>query len=316
MGREQYENMNQVSSKKSFQELRRWRKERVGKIKDLSYVVPTFEPRRIDYLQLNRTETTITWIGHASFLLQMKGLNILTDPVWAERMGFERRLARPGLKLRELPSIDIILLSHAHYDHLNLPTLRAVCAANERYRGEQPLLLVPSGLSQWLTRKGFKKVEELGWWQSRTIGEVELSFVPAQHWTRRTLWDMNSSHWGGWVLRTEGKRSIYFAGDSGYFPGFRMIGEKYRPDYVLMPIGAYEPEWFMGQQHVTPEQAIQAFLDAEGSVLIPMHYGTFRLADDTAAEALGRLHAEWTRRQPGGKRLAVMTHGETIVAGE
>jgi L-ascorbate metabolism protein UlaG (beta-lactamase superfamily) len=127
---------------------------------------------------------------------------------------------------------------------------------------------------------------------------------------------MNSSHWGGWVLRTEGKRSIYFAGDSGYFPGFRMIGEKYRPDYVLMPIGAYEPEWFMGQQHVTPEQAIQAFLDAEGSVLIPMHYGTFRLADDTAAEALGRLHAEWTRRQPGGKRLAVMTHGETIVAGE
>jgi L-ascorbate metabolism protein UlaG (beta-lactamase superfamily) len=180
-----------------------------------------------------------------------------------------------------------------------------------------PLFLVPQGLAAKFRRKGYRRVEEFTWWASKCVGKAEFHFVPAQHWTRRTLWDTNASHWGGWVICEKGAgekigRTVYFAGDSGYFRGFKEIGDRFAIDYALMPIGAYEPEWFMSMQHVTPEEAVQAFLDTGAKQFIPMHYGAFRLADDTPKEALDRLTAEWQRLELGEDRLKILVHGETL----
>ncbi|WP_245856027.1 MBL fold metallo-hydrolase [Paenibacillus rigui] len=291
----------------NFRRLRQWQAERRRKIKDLSYVVPQCLDKRTDFLRTNRTETSITWIGHSTFLIQIGGLNLLTDPVWAERMGFARRLAPPGLQLSELPNIDAVLLSHSHYDHMHMASLR-------RFKTAQ--LFVPEGLGAKLRAQGFAHVTELGWWEQAQLGGLELHFVPAQHWTRRTLWDTNRSHWGGWVVQPErhsGREAVYFAGDSGYFPGFRQIGERFAIRYALMPIGAYEPEWFMSMQHVTPEEAVQAFVEVQAELFIPMHYGAFRLADDTPKEALDRLYAEWERRGLNESSLQVLKLGETVL---
>ncbi|MEV3126439.1 MBL fold metallo-hydrolase [Paenibacillus larvae] len=303
-----YTNMDDKATPTSWKDIRRWRKERRSKIKDMSYVVEQAPVKVISYLRHNQTETTLTWIGHSTFLLQMNGLHILTDPVWARTMGVASRLTEPGLAIRELPPIDVVLLSHSHYDHLHIGSLRKLPG--------NPKLLVPEGLAKKLKRKGLQNVEEYGWWEHTEIQEVQFHFVPAQHWTRRTLLDTNTSHWGGWIIQ-KGENgqgdTIYFAGDSGYFHAFQQIGSQFDIQYALMPIGAYEPEWIMSTQHVSPEEAIQAFLDVRGRVFIPMHYGAFRLADDTVKEALDRLTAEWGRREMKKKYgLRILKLGETL----
>ncbi|OXS54198.1 MBL fold metallo-hydrolase [Cohnella sp. CIP 111063] len=316
MARQRYFNTDPAAIPKTFKEVRRWQKERKGKIKDLSFRVGQAEHKRPSLLGSNRSELTITWIGHSTFLVQIGGLTIVTDPVWANRMGFARRLEEPGLGLDEIPPVDVILLSHSHYDHLHTGSLK-------RLKGS-PVVLVPEGLGGMVRklRRG-SQVQELPWWGHVSIGSVEFHFVPSQHWTRRTLTDTNTSLWGGWVIKRTAAsvanddpkdESIYFAGDSGYFSGFRDIGAKFpNMTYALMPIGAYEPEWFMGTQHVTPEEAVQAFLDVGAKRFIPMHYGAFRLADDTTKEALDRLLAEWERRALDRDRLRLFKHGETLV---
>ncbi|MRN56914.1 MBL fold metallo-hydrolase [Paenibacillus monticola] len=303
MPKKLYENLDGVALNNSIKRLQQWRKERRTKQKDLSYIIP-----QMDHLDIEGilSQNSMTWIGHATFLLRYCGLTLVTDPVWAKSMAFKKRLAEPGIPIELMPSVDVVLISHGHYDHLDFPSLRAL-------KGD-PLIIVPEGLKAKLLRKGFRKVEELSWWQSITVAGVQIDFVPTQHWTRRTLRDTNRSHWGGWVIQEEkgSAPSIYFAGDSGYFRGFKEIGQRYNPDYVLMPIGAYEPEWFMSKQHVTPEEAIQAFLDSGGKHFIPMHYGAFFLADDTPKEALDRLYAEWERRQLDTAALNILIHGEML----
>lgn len=305
--RKRYINLDEVSTSKSFRDMRRWQQERRSKKVEMSYVVPQYEHKDPEYLRNNRKHSTITWIGHATFLIQCAGLNIITDPVWAKRMGFAKRLSPPGLAIHDLPPIDVVLLSHSHYDHLNIRSLRALPG--------RPKLLVPEGLSPMLKRKGFADVQELAWWQSTSFQGIVFDMVPAQHWTRRTLWDTNSSHWGGWVIRNpETQESIYFAGDSGYFRGFKAIGEAYKIDYALLPIGAYEPEWFMQASHMTPEEAIQAYLDMNATHFIPTHYGAYRLADDTAEDALLRLNKEWERLDLDKAKLHILALGETLHA--
>jgi L-ascorbate metabolism protein UlaG (beta-lactamase superfamily) len=283
-------------------------------MKDLSSRVGQAEHKQAEMLRSNVADTTITWIGHSTFLLQMGGLTIVTDPVWAMRMGFARRLEAPGLTLDEIPPIDVILLSHAHYDHLHIRSLR-------KLKGT-PVMLVPEGLGPKIRRIRKGTVIELPWWGKTEFRGLQFHFVPAQHWTRRTLTDTNRSLWGGWVIQRDehtaagggAADAIYFAGDSGYFNGFQEIGERFPTiRYALMPIGAYEPEWFMGSQHVTPEEAVQAFLDVGATTFIPMHYGAFRLADDTPQEAVDRLLADWQRRELSADRLQCLKHGETLV---
>ncbi|MBB4826672.1 L-ascorbate metabolism protein UlaG (beta-lactamase superfamily) [Sporosarcina luteola] len=315
MGRKRYSNLNSAATTATLKDILRWQKERRGKQKDESFRIGQSEVKQQALLNSNQDALTITWIGHSTFLLQIAGLTIVTDPVWAHRMGFSRRLEEPGLSLDEIPPVDIILLSHSHYDHLHLGSLRKIKGS--------PAILVPEGLGQFM-RKRMKgnQVYELPWWGHMSMGAIDIHFVPAQHWTKRTLTDTNTSHWGGWVIQRSANAgpaevqadTIYFAGDSGYFQGFREIGERFPSiTYALMPIGAYEPEWFMGTQHVTPEEAIQAFIDVGAEQFIPMHYGAFRLADDTTEEALERLLAEWERRKLDSIRLRLLKHGETLM---
>lgn len=315
MKQKRYRNLDSTARPATFGELLQWQKERFKKQKDMSFMVGQAPHKQQTLLHANQDKLTITWIGHSTFLIQLAGLTIVTDPVWASRMGFGRRLEEPGLSLDEIPPVDIILLSHSHYDHMDIPSLK-------KLKGT-PAVLVPEGLGRKV-RKLMKenRVYELPWWGQVRIGSVEFHFVPAQHWTKRTLTDTNTSHWGGWIIQrylepsTEAllkPESIYFAGDSGYFQGFREIGEKF-PDitYALMPIGAYEPEWFMGTQHMTPEEAIQAFVDIRAETFIPMHYGAFYLADDTTEEALDRLLTEWKQRELEDGHLQLLKHGETL----
>lgn len=357
MRRGRFTNLDYVYTEKTLTHFKRWRQERSRKLKakDYSYVVPNVKPDPT-YLLHNRTEPSMTWIGHSTFLIQHSGLNIVTDPVWSGQLGLERRLTPPGIPMEQMPPVDVVLISHSHYDHLSVTSLRRLTGPKK--------LLVPAGLKQKLQLKGFMRVEELAWWQSVVIDGVKFTFVPAQHWTRRTPWDMNRSHWGGWVIEpaapkaadaaagmgaesadrpaaepgTDAKRrddpngrpdaaasdlprrpiiaadgapTIYFAGDSGYFRGFADIGERFAIDVAMMPIGAYEPEWFMGPQHVSPEEALQAFADTDAGWFVPMHYSAFKLADDTPREALDRLEAERRKRGIPDERIIRLYHGET-----
>lgn len=311
MPKTRYHNVDNVNTDKTLKEFRQWREERRRKKKDYSYIIPNTPPR-LSYLSENRLESTITWIGHSTFFLQYEGMNIITDPIWARRLGFEKRLGQPGIPLSDVPPIDLILISHSHYDHLHIASIRKLYRAGTT-------LVVPVGLKRKMLRKGFHNCVEMEWWQEIKLGKIKLSFVPTQHWTRRTPWDTNTSHWGGYVLEPADSRNqrsspnLYFAGDSGYFPGFKEIGSRYKIDIALMPIGAYEPEWFMTSQHVNPEEAIQAFLDVGAETMIPMHYGTFRLADDTAREALDRMESARVKHAISEERIRTLGYGETLV---
>ncbi|MEI7025772.1 MBL fold metallo-hydrolase [Paenibacillus sp. y28] len=304
MVKRRYENLDGVRNEHTFADMRKWRAERKAKVKDLTTPLPQAERKQTAEVRNNRSALSYTWIGHSTFFIQLDGLNILTDPVWAGRMGFQRRLTAPGWAISELPDIDVVVISHGHYDHLDFPTLA-------RLPG-QPAYFVPAGLGALFRRKGYWQVTEANWWECFEHQGIRLHFVPAQHWTRRSLWDMNTSHWGGWVL--EGQReTLYFAGDTGYFRGFREIGSRFTIDTVFMPIGAYEPEWFMRISHINPEDAVQAYLDLDSreAVFVPMHYGAYRLADDTGPEALERLYSAWAQRQLPDQRLRVLAIGET-----
>lgn len=302
-----YENMDNISTKKPIREFLRWRKERIQKKKDSSFVIEQSPVKQAAFLRTNTHKTTVTWIGHSTFLIQMNGLNILTDPVWSKKIKTVPRLTNPGLTLEELPPIDIVLISHSHYDHLDFPTLRQLKS--------DVLHLVPSGLQKLFLRKKIFHVEEYNWWEHTVIDNVYFHFVPAQHWTRRSLFDMNSSHWGGWIIENKTtEETIYFCGDSGYFRGFKEIGERFTIDIALMPIGAYEPEWFMKISHISPEEAVQAFLDIKAKHFIPMHYGTFPLADETPKEAVTRLRNNWNLRMLPWEQLHVLFLGQTYIA--
>ncbi|MCC3357152.1 MBL fold metallo-hydrolase [Bacillus sp. REN16] len=302
--KKRYSNLNNVTNKKTFQDMRKWQKERRNKVKDLTKNIPQCPNKRIEELRENRSRDSYTWIGHSTFLLQLNGLNILTDPVWAKRMGFEKRLTDPGISSVELPEIDVVVISHGHYDHLDFPTLKKI-PGNPQY-------FVPIGLKSLFRKKGYQNVSEMTWWETTKYRGVQIQFVPAQHWTRRTMGDMNTSHWGGWIFQNA-NQTYYFVGDTGYFPGFKEIAERHMIDTVFMPIGAYEPEWFMADSHISPEDSVKAFIELKAKQFVPMHYGAYRLADDTGPEALDRLLQEWKKQQLPEEQLKVLLIGETVM---
>jgi L-ascorbate metabolism protein UlaG (beta-lactamase superfamily) len=302
-----YSNLNNVNNKKSFKDMRKWMKERRNKVKDLTVNIPQAAHKIIKDVQENRTKTSYTWVGHSTFLLQLNGVNILTDPVWAKRMGFQKRLTDPGLSLAELPEIDMVVISHGHYDHLDFPTLK-------KLKGN-PQYYVPIGLGTLFRRKGYSKVTEMNWWDQTEYQGIQIHFVPAQHWTRRTLTDINTSHWGGYVFQTS-KETFYFVGDTGYFSGFKEMAQRFNIKTVFMPIGAYEPEWFMKDSHISPEDSVIAFKELNADVFVPMHYGAYRLADDTGPEALDHLYKAWEKEELPMEKLKVLAIGETVIWGQ
>lgn len=258
-------------------------------------------------------EVAATFVGHATILLQLRGANLLTDPIWSARAGpfgrlGPRRVRPAALALDALPALRAVLVSHNHYDHLDLPTLRALD------RAQRPLFVTSLGNERWLKRRGLRDVVELDWWQTHLMGDgLSITFVPAQHSAARGLTDRHRTLWGGFVVERKGVK-VYFAADSGWFDGFRTIGERLGPfDLALLPIGAYEPRWFMTPVHVTPEDAVQAHLDARSRLSVAMHFGTFQLTDEPIDEPPARLRAELARRGIAESEFVVPEVGETIL---
>ena len=251
------------------------------------------------------TRDTLTWIGHASFLLQMGGCSVLIDPVLCRAIGgIVPRNAPPGLDWPALPRIDAVLITHNHRDHMDAPTLRRL--------GPEPLYVVPRGLGRWFRRRGFPRVVEMEWWQSVAIGSVRATFVPAEHWSRRHVSDTNVSWWGGFVLEHGGAR-VYHSGDTAWFGGFEQIRERCgAPDLAVLPIGAYAPRWFMRPQHIDPADSVRAFEVLGARRFVAMHWGTFKLSDEGLSDPPGEIRKAWRARGLDESRLLVPAIGETI----
>ncbi|RKH49033.1 MBL fold metallo-hydrolase [Corallococcus llansteffanensis] len=243
----------------------------------------------------------LTWLGHASWLVQLDGISLLIDPVLRDAINVViRRNVPPGVPVERLPPITASLVSHNHYDHLDLPTLKQVGARVVTGLGHAPIFQ-GEGLP----------FSELDWWESTQVGPVRVHYVPAQHWSRRGLNDANQMLWGGFVVEGSSAR-IYHSGDTAYFQGFKEIGSRFpHLDAALLPIGAYDPAWFMRFQHMNPEEAVQAFEDLGALAFLAMHWGTFKLTDEPLDEPPLRLDAEWLRRGWPRDRVHVLPVGGT-----
>ena len=230
----------------------------------------------------------VTFIGHASFFLQIGGQNVVIDPNFARWLFVLKRLRKPGVQIRDLPGIDVVLVTHAHFDHLHRPSLRAI-AQHARRRGKAPVIVVPTHVLDLVSDLGFSDVVELDWWNSYRHRNLTITHVPSRHWGARILKDSHRGY-GGYVLRAGG-HSVYHAGDTAYFPGFREIGRRLAPELALLPIGAYNPPTFRNV-HADPADATRAFLDLNARWMVPMHYGTFRLSHEPIDEPLQLLEQE------------------------
>lgn len=221
----------------------------------------------------------ICYINHASILISTKHINILTDPIWSERASpfsfvGPKRIQDPGIRFSDLPRIDIVLISHNHYDHLDIPTLKQL------HNKFNPLFIVPLANKKILQKHGIQKIQELDWWQEKAIEDSVITLLPSQHWSSRTLFDRFKSLWGAYGILVNRKR-IYFAGDTGYGKHFSEVYQHWgKPEVACLPIGAYEPRWFMHDNHMTPEEAVLAHLDLHASYSIAIHFGFWQLGDD------------------------------------
>lgn len=262
------------------------------------------------WLAQNRSQTSFTWIGHASFLIQVGRLNLLTDPVLSRRTSPVQwagpgRLAPLGLGFDELPKVDLVLVSHNHYDHLDERTVRRLA------RRDAPVFVVPLGLRHWFDTRGIGRVVELDWGQSTEFGELSVHAVPAQHFSGRGIRDRNRSLWCGFVYEIAGERH-YFAGDTGYGPDFADIGARFAPiDVAMIPIGAYDPRSFMRPVHVDPEEAVRIHQDVGARRSLAMHWGTFRLTLEPLDEPPQRLEAALEAAGIPPSQFRVLAHGET-----
>ncbi len=257
--------------------------------------------RENDGALVRSAQASLTWVGHASFLLRLGGKLIAIDPIWSPRIGGAvSRLAPPGVTLEAAGRIDVVLVTHNHMDHMDLPTLRRI--------GPDALYLVPLGCARWVK---MPRVVELDWWQSHSDGDLTITLVPSRHWSMRMPWTRNESLWGGFVIRgPEG--AAYHSGDTAMFDTFAEIGRRCGPiDWAMLPIGAYEPRWFMAPQHLCPEEAGEAFLQLGARIFVAMHWGTFQLTDEPLGEPPERLRTFWQERGLDVTRRWILDIGES-----
>jgi L-ascorbate metabolism protein UlaG (beta-lactamase superfamily) len=255
--------------------------------------IPVVERQASDFVSIP-DDLRVTWFGHSSFLVELDGVRLLVDPMWGERASPSsffgpKRFFDPPIALSELPSVDAVVLSHDHYDHLNEETIRAL-------RDHVPLFIVPLGVGAHLEYWGVdsEKITETDWWESVDVGGVKLVCTPSRHFSGRFLNSRNSTLWAGWAFLGQ-ERRVYYTGDSGYFHGLKEIGERLGPfDMTLVEAGAYNQDW--PDVHFGPEQAVQAHIDVGGGVMVPVHWATFNLAFHSWTEPIERILVEAERR--------------------
>ena len=282
-----YENTNGKPIEKSFQDLLKWATDDIE--------------TKIDYIEISNDWESLdfeeddnygVWVGHSTFLIKKNGITILTDPVFSDRASpFKnigpKRLIPPAIPLKQLPEIDFITISHNHYDHLDIRSLKDLYLLNS-----STIFLVPAGDKKLLERQKIENVYEYEWWEGYLSDELKITFTPVQHWSKRGLFDRNKSLWGGWFFEFN-DFSIFHAGDTGYSEDFKSTRIKLgSPKYAFIPIGAYDPEWFMAESHVNPEDAVQIMLDLGAENSFGMHWATFKLTDEDTLEPRERLDAE------------------------
>lgn len=256
----------------------------------------------------NDSTQVFTYVNHSTFLIQTDGLNILTDPVWSKRVSpfsfaGPKRMRPPGIRFEDLPPIDLVLISHNHYDHLDIGTLKRIQEAHD------PEFITPLGVDLYLNKEGISKTTSLDWWQETDVTDsLQVAAVRAQHFSSRGMFDRDQTLWAGFVIKSL-KGNIYFAGDTGYNDFFTEIGERYAPIKTsLIPIGAYIPRWFMSPVHVDPQQAVQVHKDVGSEFSIGMHFGTFPLADDGHDEPINEFN-----EAVGDQQFVLMGEGERLV---
>ena len=282
-----YENTNGKPIEKSFQDLLKWATDDIET--KIDYIEISNDWESLDF---EKDDNYGVWVGHSTFLIKKNGITILTDPVFSDRASpFKnigpKRLIPPAIPLKKLPEIDFITISHNHYDHLDIRSLKDLYLLNS-----STIFLVPAGDKKLLERQKIENVYEYEWWEGYLSDELKITFTPVQHWSKRGLFDRNKSLWGGWYFEFN-DFSIFHAGDTGYSEDFKSTRMKLgSPKYAFIPIGAYDPEWFMAESHVNPEDAVQIMLDLGAENSFGMHWATFKLTDEDTLEPRERLDAE------------------------
>ena len=291
---------------RTLAEVRRWRRTRQKQPWPEHVEDPVLPPpSRAAYDRISAT-----FIGHSTFLLQVGGVRVLTDPIWSERcspvsFAGPRRVRRPGQSLDALPGVDLVLVTHNHYDHMDLPTLRQI------RKHWTPRVATGLRNARHLAKANIRSAVEFDWWQSVELAGARVTYVPAQHFSSRGLHDSDRCLWGGFVVEAGGA-VVYFAGDSGYCPYFAEIGRRFpRIDLALLPIGAYEPRWFMRRNHVDPAEAVRAHLDLGARRTLGMHFGTFQLTDEAIDAPVLGLREARDRAGVAEADFDVLAFGET-----
>lgn len=291
---------------KGFDQLLKWMFTRkIGEWTEKTEADISYVPRPTD--SVSDSSHVITYVNHSTFLIQTNGLNIITDPVYSERVSpfsfaGPKRMRPPGIRFEDLPDIDYVLLSHNHYDHLDINTLKRIQETSD------PTFITPLGVDLYLHKKGITNTVSLDWWQAYSINDsVSVSAVEAQHFSSRGPFDRDKTLWAGYIIKAP-TGTIYFAGDTGYNNFFKKIGQDYGPiKTALIPIGAYIPRWFMSPVHVDPVQALQIHKEVGAELSIGMHYGTFPLADDGEMEPINDLE-----KAMNGENFVLMKEGDSI----
>ena len=333
--REGFQNNYTGAVNKSIGELVRWQFERLaqGLPKPPDAPTPLAAPDlesikryQSDFALNPLTPPMMTWVGHATVLMQAGGLNVLTDPVFSKRaspaqwVGPER-VQPPGIAIADLPPIDVVVISHNHYDHLDHQSVLDIARHVESLQG-RPLFLVPLGLKAWFADLGLPNTRELDWWDTHTERGVTFTLTPAQHWSSRGIGDRNQTLWGAWAV-TAPDLHWYFAGDTGYSKDFLDTAARFAPqhsagqgggfDLALIPLGAYQPRWFLAEQHVNPEEAVQIHEDLKAKQSVGIHWGTFALSDESLDQPPKDLAIARAAKNISSGDFSVMAIGETRV---